>query len=134
MNYLIEKCARLLIVCLLGFSSVGAVARSASLPERPNIIVILCDDLEYGNQVEERPSLLWHYFNAFGKAKVAMRSGKWKITRSAKLTHCELFDFSTDILESKDLSARRPARIDALSCQPIRLSKGTQQEAPFWQD
>jgi hypothetical protein len=63
-----------------------------------------------------------------------MRSGKWKITRSAKLTHCELFDFSTDILESKDLSARRPARIDALSCQPIRLSKGTQQEAPFWQD
>ena len=105
------------------------------LPEssKPSFLVILFDDLEYGNQVEKRHSLWGHYFNEYGKAKVAMRSGKWKFTRSAKMTHCGRFNFTTDISEPKDMSIRQPARIDSLSSQPVRPCKGTQQEAPVWQ-
>ena len=107
-----------------------------------------------GNQIERSHPLYWHYFSAFGKPKVAMRSGRWKIAahwdgpnyspgsslrpgqqniiRSAKLTEFELYDLAADISESSDLSKSYPAKLNSLSRQLVELYQEVQQEAPTW--
>ncbi len=106
-------------------------------------------------QLINRPHpLYWHYFSAFGKPKVAIRSGNWKIAahwdgpdfppgsslrpgqqetiRNASLTQFELYNLHEDPSEENDLAIHFPARLDILSKQLIQMHQEVQQEAPTW--
>lgn len=107
-----------------------------------------------GDSINRNHPLYWHYFSAFGKPKVAMRSGRWKIAahwdgpdfppgsslragqqeiiRTAKLTQFELYDLTIDLSEKNDLANQQPARLNSLSKQLRAIYEGVQQEAPVW--
>ena len=79
-----------------------------------------------GADVERKRPLLWCYFNSLNKARVAMRSGKWKVLARlnegtfprlqnitvkdvpniirARLTDFEIYDVTTDIGETNNLT------------------------------
>lgn len=85
-----------------------------------------------GKQVVRKKPLVWAYFNALNKARVAMRHGQWKVlaklnggklaklqnvtnenarlVRGASLTDIELYDLSKDVGESTNVADQDPAR------------------------
>jgi len=107
-----------------------------------------------GESIERRHPLYWHYFSAFGKPKVAMRSGNWKIAahwdgpdyppgsslrkgqqdiiRSASLTQFELYNLREDLSETTDRASEQPARLKAMASQLKALYDEVRKEAPVW--
>lgn len=107
-----------------------------------------------GESIDRNHPLYWHYFSAFGKPKVAMRSGNWKIAahwngpdfppgsslrpgqqdiiRSAKLTQFELYNLAEDLSETTDRGSEQPARLKAMAGQLSALYDDVRQEAPVW--
>jgi arylsulfatase A len=82
--------------------------------------------------VREKP-LVWVYYNALNKRRVAMRDGQWKVlaklnigkyntvhagnadqVKGATLSDFQVFDLSSDIGEKKDLAKTNPAKLAEL--------------------
>ena len=85
-----------------------------------------------GKQIVREKPLVWAYFNALNKARVAMRHGRWKVlaklnggklarlqnvtsenvrlVRGASLTDIELYDLSKDVGESTNVADEDPER------------------------
>ncbi|PQO40894.1 sulfatase [Blastopirellula marina] len=83
-----------------------------------------------GETVERKKPLFWHYYRAFGDAKVAVRDGDWKLValwdqgnvspgsaykkgdysliKDVKFTDFELYNLTEDIGETKDLKDQHP--------------------------
>ena len=60
-------------------------------------------------------SLFWRY-----GAKVALRSGQWKIVQTKKDATWELYNLSSDIGEQNDLSAKHPEIVEKLVAMAAR--------------
>ncbi|SVD40726.1 uncharacterized protein METZ01_LOCUS393580, partial [marine metagenome] len=83
--------------------------------------------------VPRKKPLVWVYYNALNKRRVAMRDGDWKIlaklnigkhnivnvrnevqVKGAGLSEFQIFDLSQDIGESRDLSQENPNKLAEL--------------------
>ena len=81
-------------------------------------------------QVPRKKPLVWVYYNALNKRRVAMRDGNWKVLaklnigklnkvdsrnmaqiKGATLSDFQIFDLSKDIGESEDLSRSHPEKL-----------------------
>lgn len=127
----------------------AAAARSES---RPNFVVVLCDDLGYGdvacfgNPVIKTP-------NVDRLAEEGMWVGDWKILghldrqpgrggditaedqqviKTAELSGFELYNLRDDIGESTDLAQKEPERLEAMAAQLRKLYHEVRQESPIW--
>jgi arylsulfatase A len=83
--------------------------------------------------IPRKKPLVWVYYNALNKRRVAMRDGKWKVLakldigkqrtvntqneaeiKGATLSDFQIFDLSRDIGESDDLSSSHPEKLAEL--------------------
>ena len=86
--------------------------------------------------------LYWHYYNALGAPKAAMRAGDWmvlgswgqtdqrggrffresdqKLVKTMELNHFELYNLKRDRDQKKNLAETKPARLKELSAQLVR--------------
>ncbi len=83
--------------------------------------------------IPRKKPLVWVYYNALNKRRVAMRDGKWKVLakldigkqrtvntqneaqiKGATLSDFQVFDLSSDIDESEDLSSSHPEKLAEL--------------------
>jgi arylsulfatase A len=65
-------------------------------------------------------------------AKIALRSGDWKILADAELQTFELFNLRTDEQETTDLSVREPERLDELKSLLVKHNAAIDAEGPDW--
>jgi arylsulfatase len=99
------------IFCLLG-AVCGATHAAENRPARPNVIVILADDLGfsdlgcYGGEIQ---TLCWSTSGCR-----AIRIGPWKLV-SAKDGPWELYDMTTDRTELNDLAQQQPDRVQTMA-------------------
>ena len=107
-----------------------------------------------GKSVVREQPLYWHFNRATSTAKVALRSGDWKILaaldqspaqrsnditeegerefKSASLIHFELYNLKEDIGETKDLAATQPAKLEELRAVLQPLYEQVRAESPIW--
>jgi arylsulfatase A len=107
-----------------------------------------------GKKVERKTPLFWHYYRALGGPRVAMREGDWVILahcgplprgagatlkagdmemiKGAKLTTFELYNLHDDLSQTKDLAAREPERVRAMSVRLRALYREVVAEGPVW--
>lgn len=107
-----------------------------------------------GQPVKRSKPLYWQFNRSRGKAKVAVRDGKWKIVaslttpdpvpsggipenemellKSAELTDFELFDLQEDIAESEDRQLRHPEIFKSLQNALQSIYADVRAEAPVW--
>jgi arylsulfatase A len=65
-------------------------------------------------------------------AKIALRSGDWKILADAELQKFELFNLRTDERETTDLAATEPERLEELKQLLIKHNAAIDSEGPDW--
>jgi arylsulfatase A len=109
-----------------------------------------------GKPLRRQMPLYWHYFNAIGPPKAAMRVGDWMVLgrwdqpesgagggfqpdcmaaiKTAKLVGFELYNLRTDPAEQKDLAAEEPERLRKLSEELKRRYAEVQTEGPVWSE
>ena len=108
-----------------------------------------------GRPLRRSTPLHWHYFNALGRPRSAMREGDWKILgipaaaesrraggaftpeamgriKGMTLESFELYNLRQDIGEKKDLAAAEPARTRRMADTLIRLHEQVKAEGPDW--
>ena len=108
-----------------------------------------------GAEMERAKPLFWHYYQAIGAPKVALRSGPWKLLahldrvgarpggsvrsgdvetiKAAKITQVELYNLAEDIDESEDLSQADPKRTSRLRAQLESMFDSVIKDAPDWE-
>lgn len=110
-----------------------------------------------GKPLRRRKPLYWHYYNALGRPKAALRSGNWKILgipdratprpsggpfqpaedmrfiKEARLVEFELYDLTADPGERNDLAAREPQRRRKLAEQLVAFYREVQARCPTWE-
>ena len=153
--------AAVLVAAAFFLCGIGVAGQPTTTARKPNFIVILTDDLGYGDlgcfghqviQVpKDRPSdggsflpifqgrpiqcahpLYWQYDQGLGGPKVALRDGDWKILAPADLKTFELYNLKGDAAEANDLAAKEPERVRALASTMIRLYNEIKVEGPVW--
>ncbi len=109
-----------------------------------------------GKPLERAKPLYWQFNRAKGKAKVAVRDGKWKLLASltqpgpttgadltqlemqgikkAELKDFELYDLGVDIQESMDVSGKQPNVLKRLKKEMQAIYEDVQREGPVWPD
>lgn len=90
--------------------------------------VSLLPYLSAGNKNKPHDALYWRRGVA-----AAMRMGNWKLIRvkeSPTVQHALLFDLSKDLSETKDLSAKYPAKVKEMLSKLTQWEKGLDQ--PHW--
>ncbi len=108
-----------------------------------------------GGQVKRRQPLFWHYYNAIGEPKLAMRDGDWMLLATVELPHdgkigggfkrsmmplikraqpksYELYNLVTDQSQRQDVAAREPKRVASMAARLGEIWKQVQVEAPDW--
>ncbi|PQO44630.1 sulfatase-like hydrolase/transferase [Blastopirellula marina] len=107
-----------------------------------------------GEKVDRPAPLFWHYYNAIGPAKVAMRDGDWKLVahvdlgmkkaggnfrpelsqaiKQAKLSTLELYNLAEDLAETNDLAAEKPDVVARMKKQLQAKYDAVLAEAPDW--
>ncbi len=104
--------------------------------------------------IRRHTPLFWHYFNALGEPKAALRVGSWMVLghvergnrmavgnfnaslmpaiKSEQLTQFELYDLGKDPSQKRDLAADEPQRLAELSAALKKKFAEVQAEAPVW--
>lgn len=107
-----------------------------------------------GQPIARSRPLFWHYYRAFGKGKVALREGDWKLVahwngpdlppgagvkrgdmeviKNAKLTDFELYNLRDDRGETRDLAAHERPRVEAMAAKLRARYDEVQKEGPVW--
>ena len=107
-----------------------------------------------GQKVDRSKPLYWQFNRSRSDAKVAVRSGRWKLVASldvpdpkpsggipegemqaikmASLTDFRLFDLSSDIAEESDVAERFPDQFNKLRNQMTEMYREVVAEAPVW--
>ncbi len=104
--------------------------------------------------VERAKPLFWHYYRAFGDAKVAVRDGDWKLValwdrgevkpgaaykkgdysmiRDAKFKSFELYNLTEDIAETEDVAGDHPKIVTKLKKALLDKYSEATANAPNW--
>ena len=107
-----------------------------------------------GKPIRRAVSLYWHYYNALGAPKAAMRVGDWmvlgswgkasgrgggffrasdqKLVKETPLSEFELYNLKTDRDQEKNLAASKPAQMEKLKAMLIKKYREVQVEGPEW--
>ena len=107
-----------------------------------------------GKPIRRVTPLYWHYYNALGAPKAAMRAGDWmvlgswgqtdqrgggffresdqKLVKTMELKHFELYNLKRDRDQKKNLAETEPARLKELSVQLVKKYREVQAEGPEW--
>ena len=107
-----------------------------------------------GEPIQRRQPMFWHYFNALGEPKLAMRDGDWMIVattdqeknkagsgfrpskmpliKDAKAVAYELYNMAADRSQRRDLATEQPERTASMARQLNAIFKGVQAEGPDW--
>ena len=88
--------------------------------------------LRTGKPSSSSRTFFWHiphYTNQGSRPAGAVRDGRWKLVEHYDAERVELFDLDADVAETRDLSAREPARASALGqrLRDWRVSQGAQE-------
>lgn len=88
--------------------------------------------LRTGRHPSSSRTFFWHiphYTNQGSRPAGAVRDGRWKLVEHYDAERVELFDLDADVSETRDLSAREPARATALRqrLRDWRVSQGAQE-------
>ena len=67
-----------------------------------------------GKQLNRKEPLYWHYPNALGDFKIAVRQGDWKLLATKDRSRYELYNVAADPKESRELSMEAVAKQEAL--------------------
>ena len=107
-----------------------------------------------GKPIRRVTPLYWHYYNALGAPKAAMRAGDWmvlgswgqtdqrgggffresdqKLVKTMELKHFELYNLKRDRDQKKNLAETEPTRLKELSVQLVKKYREVQAEGPEW--
>jgi arylsulfatase A len=107
-----------------------------------------------GKPLRRQRPLYWHYFNAIGPPKAAMRVGDWVVLgrwdqpqstagggfqpgrmaaiKNGKLVGFELYNLRTDPAQQQDLATAEPERLRELSEELRQRYAEVQAEGPVW--
>ena len=107
-----------------------------------------------GKPIRRAVPLYWHYYNALGAPKAAMRVGDWmvlgswgkasgrgggffrasdqKLVKETPLSEFELYNLKTDRDQEKNLAASEPAQMEKLKAMLIKKYREVQAEGPEW--
>ena len=107
-----------------------------------------------GKPIRRAVPLYWHYYNALGAPKAAMRVGDWmvlgswgkasgrgggffrasdqKLVKETPLSEFELYNLKTDRDQKKNLAASKPAQMEKLKAMLIKKYREVQVEGPEW--
>jgi arylsulfatase A len=108
-----------------------------------------------GLPIQRKTPLYWHYFNALGEPKAAMRIGNWMILgawdqqertagvgfsqeamkhiKQSRLVDFELYNLRADPTQQRNLASEDPQRLEKLSDMLKRKHAEVQQEGPVWE-
>ncbi len=110
-----------------------------------------------GKEISRRQPLFWHYYNALGDPKLAMRDGQWMLVatvdagsggsggggfkpsmmpliKDAKPKSYELYDLAADKSQQHDLAGKEPQRVAAMAARIGKIWKQVQDEGPDWRE
>ena len=110
-----------------------------------------------GEPLKREQPLFWHYYNALGEPKLAMRDGDWMIVatvsqgrgggagggfkpammpviKEAQPKDFELYNMAEDRSQETDLSKSQPERTTAMAKQLTSIWKEVQAEGPDWRE
>lgn len=107
-----------------------------------------------GKAIARKQPLFWHYYNAIGEPKLAMRDGDWmllatvtikgnepgrgfrpdKMTaiKTAEPDRLELYNLAKDRSQTTDVAAKEPERVKAMVATMTKIWHGVRAEGPDW--
>jgi len=107
-----------------------------------------------GKPIRREVPLYWHYYNALGAPKAAMRVGDWmvlgswgkasgrgggffrasdqKLVKETPLSEFELYNLKSDRDQEKNLAASEPAQMKKLKAMLVKKYREVQAEGPEW--
>lgn len=107
-----------------------------------------------GKPIRRTVPLYWHYYNALGAPKAAMRVGDWmvlgswgkasgrgggffraadqKLVKETPLSEFELYNLKVDRDQEKNLAASEPEQLKKLTAMLVKKYREVQAEGPEW--
>ena len=107
-----------------------------------------------GKPIRRTVPLYWHYYNALGAPKAAMRVGDWmvlgswgkasgrgggffraadqKLVKETPLSEFELYNLKADRDQEKNLAASEPEQLKKLTAMLVKKYREVQAEGPEW--
>lgn len=107
-----------------------------------------------GQAMKRSQPLFWHYYNAIGDPKFALRDGDWMLLAEVdapptspgsgfnasrmplildvKPTRFELYRLRNDIAQAAECASEHPERVEEMAARMAQIMKSVQQEAPDW--
>jgi len=141
-------------VCALDLFPTFCDLAGVAIPEGVPLDGTSLIGLFQGNPVDRKQPLFWHYYRAYGDAKVAVRDGDWKLValwdagsaapgrayqqgdyaqiKGAKLVDFELYNLTEDIAESNDVSGDHPEITARLKKALLAKYNDVLSNAPNW--
>ena len=111
-------------------------------------------DVFRGKPIRRTVPLYWHYYNALGAPKAAMRVGDWmvlgswgkasgrgggffrasdqKLVKETPLSEFELYNLKADRDQEKNLAASEPEQLEKLTAMLVKKYREVQAEGPEW--
>ena len=81
---------------------------------------------------DRKVPLYWRLNMAPNNLHVAMRDGDWKVIASQDFAKVELYDLKADPRETKELGAKEPERLAAMTKRLKELNAEIEKEGPDW--
>ena len=104
--------------------------QSAADPVKPNIVVVVADDMGWGDSAPYGHKLI-----QTPNQRVAMRIGDWKLVGDETLTHFQISEFQKDWKEENDLASKMPEKTEEMKNILLKLWADIEAEGPneWWE-